>query len=175
MLCPACGETLSKLVQADLTVDVCKTRCGGIWFDNYELEKVDEAHESLGQPLLDLSPHTAISSDQAAKRRCPKCPDSGMRRNFFSVQQQVEVDGCPTCGGIWLDASELASIRERYTTEVARKEAADKYFSKLFDTELKQVSGTSTEEARRAQKVARAFRFVLPSYWLPGTQGGGPF
>jgi len=28
-------------------VDVCQNGCGGIWFDNFELEKVDEKHETL--------------------------------------------------------------------------------------------------------------------------------
>ena len=42
MKCPACGNELSQMVAGEITVDVCKGGCGGIWFDHFELQKVDE-------------------------------------------------------------------------------------------------------------------------------------
>jgi len=42
MNCPACGNILEQMTVGDVTVDVCQRGCGGIWFDNFELEKFDE-------------------------------------------------------------------------------------------------------------------------------------
>ena len=49
MECPACGKQLQQMTAGDVTVDVCKGGCGGMWFDNYELKKFDEPHESAGE------------------------------------------------------------------------------------------------------------------------------
>lgn len=51
-------------------------------------------------------PRPAVKT--AAKRPCPRCPGIHMSRHFFSVKRQVEIDDCPSCGGVWLDAGELA-------------------------------------------------------------------
>jgi rubrerythrin len=41
--------------------------------------------------------------------RCPKCGVQLQRRE----QHRVEVDECPSCGGIWLDRGELEEIARR--------------------------------------------------------------
>src|SRR5262245_4593338 len=116
MKCPACSKNLKEMMQSDLTVDVCAESCGGIWFDQFELQKVDEAHESLGEALLDVGPHTKVQVDHKAKRFCPKCSAQPLVRHFYSIAQEIEVDDCPSCGGIWLDAGELAAIRKMFKT-----------------------------------------------------------
>ena len=45
MNCPACGRKLAEITVDDVTVDICRHGYGGIWFDGYELQQVDEAHE----------------------------------------------------------------------------------------------------------------------------------
>jgi Zn-finger nucleic acid-binding protein len=57
--------------------------------------------------------------DSSRKRACPRCLEIKLQRHFFSAKRKVEVDQCPNCGGYWLDAGELAAIREE-------KAAADK-------------------------------------------------
>lgn len=175
MNCPACSKELVEKTQSDLTVDICDKGCGGVWFDNFELNKVDEAHESAGESLLDVSPHTPITIDHNAKRSCPKCPESIMRRHYFTVRREVEIDDCPSCGGVWLDSGELASIRSQFKTEGERKQAADEYFSKLFGEQLQKEAAKSQEELEAAQKFAKTLRFICPSYWIPGKQKGAAF
>lgn len=175
MKCPACNAELAELTQSDLTVDVCDKGCGGIWFDNRELKKVDEAHESRGEVLLDISPHKPVPVDYSARRACPKCADATMQRHFFSIRREIEVDTCPGCGGAWLDAGELASIRSQFKTEQERKKAADEYFSKLFGEQLEQEAKKGEAALEGAKKVANALRFVCPSYWIPGKQRWGAF
>jgi Zn-finger nucleic acid-binding protein len=45
-------------------------------------------------------------------RLCPRCPEQELKRSWYSDRKQVEIDRCPKCGGIWLDAGEFTSIYE---------------------------------------------------------------
>lgn len=154
MKCPACKTGLSKVTKSGVTVDVCDKGCGGIWFDNFELEKFDESHESAGEALLDLRPKKPVSMDATAKRLCPKCPTMIMNRHYFTIREKIEIDECPACGGVWLDTGELAPIREEYKTEETRKQAADRYFSKLLGKEL------AGQEATGQAALARGWRTI---------------
>ena len=111
MRCPACFNELSQLKVGELVVDVCQGGCGGIWFDAFELQKVDEENESLGEPLLHIRRNERLTVDQSRKRECPRCAGIKLHRHFFSAKRRVEVDQCPNCGGYWLDAGELALVR----------------------------------------------------------------
>jgi uncharacterized protein len=173
--CPACAKNLKEVNQSDLKVDVCDQHCGGIWFDNFELKKVDEAHESLGEALLDMSPHTPMRINHEGKRLCPRCANQPLARHFFTVRQEIEVDDCPACGGIWLDVGELSSIRKQFKTEADRKKAAEEYFEKMFSKELSAAATQREASLEKVQKFARAVRFICPSYWMAGKQPWGAF
>ena len=51
--CPACGTVMNKVYINSIgkNVDICLKHCGGIYFDNREFEKVDEAHECVDEIL----------------------------------------------------------------------------------------------------------------------------
>jgi Zn-finger nucleic acid-binding protein len=121
MKCPACFNELTEIQVGDLQVDVCQGGCGGIWFDVFELQRVDEADEAAGEALLQVRRDEHVHVDPARKRQCPRCPDVKLHRHFFSAKRRVEVDQCPNCGGYWLDAGELAQIRAE-NTETAQAE-----------------------------------------------------
>jgi Zn-finger nucleic acid-binding protein len=159
----------------DVKVDVCKGGCGGVWFDNYEIDKFDEAHESRGEPLLDVERRERIHVNHSKRRSCPKCSSTILMRHFYSVKHEVEVDECPRCGGYWLDYGELGQIRSQYTTEEERATAADAYFTDLMDEELGEMRRESREKLEKAQRIARMFRFICPSYYIPGKQSWGAF
>ncbi len=82
--CPACGNGLTQMTAGGITVDACAGGCGGIWFDRYELMRVDESHESAGEELLDVERDPALSVDHTKRLRCPKGDDAVMMRHFFS-------------------------------------------------------------------------------------------
>ena len=172
MKCPACGNALTQMNADTITVDVCKEGCAGIWFDNYELKKVDESHESAGECLLEIERQGATAVDHTQRRSCPKCRDQVMMRHFVSVKRQVEVDECPACAGIWLDHGELGSIRTQYASEEERKKAAGAYFDEVFGEKLAEMR---EENLQKSQRNARLFRFICPSYYIPGKQRWGAF
>ena len=173
MNCPACGGELSSNEAAGIEVDVCAS-CGGIWFDPFELMKVDEPHESAGEALLDVAGDHRVAVDHENPRQCPR-DGAQLARHFFSVKKQAEVDECPECGGVWLDVGELATIRTQFASEEERKRAAEEYFDEIFGTQLDTMRQESEEKAAKAQKIARALRFLCPSYYIPGKQKWGAF
>jgi len=111
MKCPACFNDLTAVQVGSLVVDVCQGGCGGIWFDAFELQRADEAQEVAGERLLNIQRDERAQVDPARKRDCPRCSGVKLKRHFFSPKRRVEVDECPSCGGYWLDAGELAQIR----------------------------------------------------------------
>jgi Zn-finger nucleic acid-binding protein len=175
MQCPACNNTLQSMTAGDIEVEICNKGCGGIWFDNHELLKFDEPHEEAGVALLDIERDPATEVDHSQRRSCPKCGDAVMMRHFFSVKRKVELDECPACGGIWLDYGELGQIRELFATEAERKHAAEAYFDDVFGDELAKMRAESEEKLAKARRFARVFRFICPSYYIPGKQDWGAF
>jgi len=122
MKCPACYNNLSEVQAGNLRVDVCHQGCGGIWFDAFELQRADEVADSAGEALLEIRRDESVQVDPTRKRECPRCQGIKLHRHFFSARRRVQVDQCPNCGGYWLDAGELALIRE----EKAEADAAGK-------------------------------------------------
>lgn len=39
LLCPRCKIKMKKLIKKDIVIDICK-KCGGMWVDSGELEKL---------------------------------------------------------------------------------------------------------------------------------------
>ena len=111
MKCPGCFNELTEFQVGDFAVDVCQGGRGGIWFDAFELQQVDEECEIAGESLLHIQRDERLIVDQSRKRECPRCAGVKLHRHFFSAKRRVEVDRCPNCGGYWLDAGELALIR----------------------------------------------------------------
>jgi hypothetical protein len=112
MKCPACFNELTPLQIGSVTVDACNGGCAGIWFDAFELQRVDEQEEAAGEWLLHIEQDKSIQVDANRKRECPRCEGVKLKRHFFSRKRQVQVDECPGCGGYWLDAGELEQIRD---------------------------------------------------------------
>ncbi len=129
-----------------LVVDVCRGGCGGMWFDNFELDKVDEAHERLGAALIAVEFDPGVKVEDA-RRNCPKCLDVVLMKHKFSPGKPVLVDECPKCGGVWLDGGELAQIRRQAPTADDRKKAAQRFFDRAFVEDLARL------KQRRADRV----------------------
>jgi len=175
MECPACSNSLQEMTVGDVTVEVCKGGCGGIWFDNFELKKFDEPHESSGEDLLHIDRDESILIDHSKRLNCPKCDEMVMMRHFFSVKKEVEIDECPNCAGIWLDAEELERLRGLFETEEQRHQAADEYFAQAFGDDFAALEAENQEKLEKTKRIVNMFRFICPSYYIPGKQAGGAF
>ena len=175
MQCPACHHELDPKEVGGVTVYVCDQGCGGIWFTWMELQRFDEPKEAAGEELLDIHRVDSVTIDPGPLH-CPQCVDRiQLKRHFFSVKRDVTVDECPECGGYWLDPGELRTIRSDFATDEERRAAADAYFEETFGGQLHAERVKTEEELARAHKVANMFRFICPSYYIPGEQKWGAF
>jgi Zn-finger nucleic acid-binding protein len=156
-------------------VDVCRRGCGGVWFDRFELQKMDEEHEQAGERLLDIEVDGALQIDHSETRKCPKCSDLVLMRHFFTPKREIDVDECPGCAGIWIDRGELQKIRDQFETEEDRDRATRQYLEQEFGDEFDDIRQESEERLEKARKFARLFRFICPTYYIPGKQRGGAF
>lgn len=149
MQCPACGTALKPIQCGEITVDACVDGCGGVWFDNRELRRMDEPSEPA-EPVLAV--HGTSVHPPERRRNCPNCPDTVMMQHFSSILHQVTVDECPACGGFWLDEGELARIRSEFPTEADRRKAVEAMAAPL-DDEI-------AESRIRSGAVSRVARFL---------------
>ncbi len=107
--CPACGTLMKKIcIGGKFYVDICSQGCGGIWFDNQELEKLSSEHLDLALILQDFITMDHISVVDSV-RKCPVCHFK-MVKNKVYAGVPVIIDECYSCGGKFLDKGELKTL-----------------------------------------------------------------
>lgn len=176
MKCPRTGTELKSITIEGITVDLSEA-CGGVWFDNWELIKFDEAHETSGDELSQLmEQYKSENIDLSQRINCPKCDNMVMARHYYSPKREIEIDRCPNCGGVWLDAGELAKIRELFPTEADREQASNDLVNETITFEgFEKMLAKSEEKAASARKFANLFSWLCPSKHIPGKQDGAAF
>ena len=107
MKCPACKNPLREKGAGGLVLDVCYGGCGGIWFDARELEGINATAATTLHTIWQVPVSNVKLTDP---RMCPRCPQQILDRKWFSPAEKVEIDQCPKCNGIWLDAGEFSRI-----------------------------------------------------------------
>lgn len=168
MTCPTCARAMTPTTAGPLTVDACVGGCGGLWFNQFELAKVDSASEADGAALSQLPRDPAwVAPKDAPPRSCPTCPDVVMVQRFASVQRGVEVDECGLCGGVFVDGGELSTIRAEYTDDAAR-DAAAKAFLASIDEQLLAMRAQRIQGQSDGQRAASALRLLTPGGRRPG-------
>jgi Zn-finger nucleic acid-binding protein len=174
MNCPSCGTAMTEVDAGGVKVQACKGGCGGLWFDEWTLGKVDQPDQSAGESLLNIPQNASLNVDQSQKRKCPR-DATPMMRHFYSVKRDVVVDECPQCEGIFLDPGELAEIRSDYPSDADRHKAAQAYYSEMFDKQLAPMLAKDKAKEASARRIANIFKFICPSYYIPGKQAWGAF
>lgn len=131
MKCPRTNVSLKTVKVGGIAVDISEG-CGGVFFDNYELEHFDEKHERRGEVLAEhLNKFSPPELDLAARISCPKCTDIVMARHFYSPEHKIEIDECPGCGGIWFDFGELQKLRTLFPNQSDRRDAGKQFIAEL--------------------------------------------
>lgn len=116
MQCPACAHELVSETFDGIQLEVCDGGCGGIWFSREVLTQFDSPHE----PCEGLTPpkiRPGLKVDQTRRYVCPCCNNVAMGRQFVRVLDDVLVDECPSCGGIWLHGDELEELFNQFDNE----------------------------------------------------------
>ncbi|MEO8428348.1 MAG: zf-TFIIB domain-containing protein [Verrucomicrobiota bacterium] len=158
MRCPVCNNGLTLYPTGSITVDLCAGGCGGIWFDAFELKKVDETNKPIPDELLSLTKDRNVKIDTTKKLFCPKCSEMAMMRHFFSARRRTIVDECPNCGGFWLDAGELAEVREEAQDEKRERDARQANLNKLALAALARELTACEQEIQAETRVAQTLK-----------------
>jgi uncharacterized protein len=117
--CPRCNVgALEEIELGDVLVDRCDT-CGGIWFDNGEIEQVTGGGERAREIEVSIPPVENAVEEMA----CPRCPEVALRRHEPEGQAGCVVHRCVSCAGTWLDRGRLRSIEDE-----GLKEKLTRYF-----------------------------------------------
>jgi Zn-finger nucleic acid-binding protein len=100
--CPDDEHLLRWIDQGVIGFALCK-HCAGLWFER-------EAIEARGGDLATVpnrSRRPAAVRAPTKPRRCPACKSA---LSVFLVEG-LEIDRCPSCGGVWLDPGEYDAVR----------------------------------------------------------------
>ncbi|MBS4760064.1 MAG: zf-TFIIB domain-containing protein [Clostridium sp.] len=148
LVCPACGKLMKKvyLNSQGFFIDVCTEGCGGVWFDNRELAKVDEKNEDIKELCEVYKGKTFSQVDKNAERKCPLCGQK-MVKNSVSAKQEITIDECYKCGGKFFDYNELEQMRNQYENDKDR----------LAD--IKKLSESSVKMEKLLQELLKQDRF----------------
>ncbi len=106
MNCPKCESTnIGPFSHEGVEFDFCSD-CKGIWCDHGELanyvETIDDHPERT-----DLEKEGTLT-----KLTCPKCTTKTLYEMPYQKSQNLLIDKCLTCSGLWLDFKELATIQK---------------------------------------------------------------
>ena len=136
--CHRCWVEMNKkeidVFGPNIVIDVCP-KCNGIWLDEGELNKI----------LKDKKLSNYLTKHIGTKSRSPMvCPKCGNTMDLEKAED-VEVDVCLSCGGVWLDEGELEGLKQKanegYELDMVAK-----------DKEIE-------EESRYKQKHSKLHRF----------------
>lgn len=165
MKCPVCQKEMVEQDFGGVKVDVCKDGCKGIWFDWFELSKLDEKNEGLGNALKQALNYPRINDEKRAQVNCPKC-NLPMHIHKYQSSKEVNVDECYNCGGFFLDSGELKTVRDTFMSEQERAEYEEKLFNEL--PSYQQAQRDLEKDKVRTEAVRRYTRFLRLSYYMTG-------
>ncbi len=158
LTCPACGKEMEKVFipSQGVNLDICTKGCGGIYFDNREFNDFDEKDEDVSTIVEKIDNKTFEEVETTKERFCPNC-GAKMVKNHSSIHKTIEVDDCYSCGGKFLDNSELGKIRAEYDTEEQRDEDILRYVYKEVGHELAEQDRKYVEGIEKRTHLQKLF------------------
>ena len=159
--CPACGCEMKKIYnsEAKINIDICTEGCGGIFFDNRELNKFDETHERIDEILESVKDREFRKVDESETRICPIC-NVPMVKMGAGVSG-VEIDVCNVCGAKFLDNKELQEIRSGEKVDLTKAYAV---FEALYEENLQNVLGDNANKPASPSPRRQFFEDMVCSF-----------
>lgn len=104
MNCPKCHCTLvDTYTPRGVVVDYCSS-CQGIWFDRGELTHFSKSPMNFARHL-----QAGLRNRHPSSCSCPRCGVAMVEGGF--LKDDLLIEQCESCGGVWLDAQELTAVR----------------------------------------------------------------
>jgi Zn-finger nucleic acid-binding protein len=119
MLCPLCRIQTAPLDEQGIMAAQCP-RCQGIWISKLALDRLTRREagppgpvlSAAGPSLPDLAARVT-QSNSTAQLDCPYCLVA-MSKGRFHPMIPVQIDRCPRCDYVWLDAGEQDLLLKLY-------------------------------------------------------------
>ena len=165
--CPACDKEMTKVFMENenINVDICLDGCGGILFNNRELEKFDEQHENADKIFEAYENKTFNKTNEEEVRICTVC-NSPMVKQGAGVGD-IKIDICNTCGAKFLDYGELEKIRELKNNDYKHQAKVNSIVDAVVENNPVVVGGKIGDFARNHIKttgIRYAFENFISNY-----------
>ncbi len=162
ILCPACHNEMTKIFMPEqgVNLDVCLDGCGGIYFDNREFKMFDEEHESIDNIINAIDGKTFVPVEETKVRICPVC-GAQMVKNYSSIQKEVQLDECYSCGGKFLDRGELTKFRQEYKTEAERSGDVIKAVYSTVGVEMERLDISNAQAKKYRSPLKKLFDSLI--------------
>ena len=165
MECPACENVLTKFINAGVKVLACKDECGGLWFSQSQVKRLEKFKSGLGASLLKIKRADGVKVYRGVEHICPQCKTTLLFRHFFSKEFDTEVNQCAKCGGFWVDFSGLAKLQSMSGQK--KQKALDQYFSIIFYKKIRGIYILNEDVAEAIKNINLILQFLCPEKDFP--------
>ena len=106
MNCPRCSSAMETVQIEEVQIDRC-TKCGGLWFDEFELA---DLKAKKGSEKADTGHADKETQYSQVRLNCPKC-GTPMLRMVDAQQPHIWYETCEECSGSFFDAGEFRDLK----------------------------------------------------------------
>ena len=135
----------------------CQDGCAGLWFDGYEIKKINRDNFGSGRDLLKISQIEGVRSFRNIDHICPKCEMTLLLRHFFDRKRELEVDQCARCGGVWVETGTALKGKE---SDAEREKLIDDYFTFIYKDKILKMDLIVPDIRLAAEQILQVFRFL---------------
>lgn len=199
--CPRCEDTtLDKMFfigYTDIVIDHCPN-CSGFWLDGGELDLINKElkkimpvegmgfsefvnnvhlpywHKRVKRKSSETDFQVEVTPIKNAKLKaktayvCPACEGN---LNLYTIYG-IEIDGCPSCKGIWLDKEELRKLKDKSEKGSWRK-------LRWMDDEVEAIEKAYAMPSKRVCPECQGVKLVSTNFgdsniiidWCPSCHG----
>lgn len=104
--CPVCKTSCTVMPYERVPIHHCGS-CGGYWVNPNKLDIICERRElNMPEPVKQAMMNRADQANSTDELFCISC-GCEMVKERFKYWDDIQIDRCPKCNMIWLDAGEL--------------------------------------------------------------------
>lgn len=104
--CPVCKDLCARTRYEEVPLYQCG-QCGGYWLTYVQLDRICSRREiQMPEPVQQKMMDLADASNSTQTLWCLGCGKE-MIKEQFKFWDDIQLDRCPKCNGVWLDCGEL--------------------------------------------------------------------
>lgn len=135
----------------------CQNGCAGMWFDRYEIKKINSNNFRSGRELLKIEQAEGVRMFRNVDHVCPKCEMTLLLRHFFDRKRGLEVDQCSRCGGIWV---EMGKVVTGEPSGVEKEKMIDDYFMFIYEKKILKMDLMISDVRLAAGQILKVFKYL---------------